>query len=110
MGMSSSESSEPVGAGLKRSDIFRPHRISHEETARRFNLTSSLIISCLTAFLSAGFALSAVVVETADPLLFGMSTALTGPAQDLGRGVKLGVEICFAEVNARGGSTGDRWS
>ena len=36
----------------------------------------------------------------------GMSTALSGPASDLGRNMKLGVELAFAEVNEEGGIGG----
>ena len=40
------------------------------------------------------------------PLVFGMSTALTGPAADLGRGMKAGVEAAFSEYNNAGGYRG----
>jgi ABC-type branched-subunit amino acid transport system substrate-binding protein len=35
-----------------------------------------------------------------------MSTALSGPAQALGKGVKLGVEVAFKEFNAESGNSG----
>jgi ABC-type branched-subunit amino acid transport system substrate-binding protein len=35
-----------------------------------------------------------------------MSTALTGPTQELGIQMKLGIEVCFARVNAQGGIEG----
>jgi ABC-type branched-subunit amino acid transport system substrate-binding protein len=39
-------------------------------------------------------------------VIVGMSAALSGPTAALGEGVKRGVEICFAEVNAAGGVHG----
>lgn len=43
---------------------------------------------------------------TNEPLRFGMSTALTGPAADLGLNMRAGVLAAFAEANARGGVHG----
>lgn len=40
------------------------------------------------------------------PIVLGTSTALSGPAQSLGTGVKLGMEAYFARVNRRGGIRG----
>ena len=42
----------------------------------------------------------------ADEILIGMSSALTGSAEALGKGMKAGVEAKFAEVNASGGIHG----
>jgi len=42
----------------------------------------------------------------ADEIKIGMSGALSGPAQALGRGMKAGIEAYFARVNARGGVGG----
>ncbi len=44
--------------------------------------------------------------QSAGPILLGMSTALTGPASDLGKHVRQGVEVCLAEVNEGGGIRG----
>lgn len=41
-------------------------------------------------------------------LRFGMSTALSGPVAGLGRAMKDGVELAFAEANAKGGMHGRR--
>jgi ABC-type branched-subunit amino acid transport system substrate-binding protein len=41
-------------------------------------------------------------------ILLGMSAALTGPSQDLGQGMRMGMRACFEEVNARGGIYGRR--
>lgn len=42
----------------------------------------------------------------ADRILFGQSAAFTGPAQELGIGVRTGIEAAFAEANQRGGVHG----
>ena len=41
-----------------------------------------------------------------DRVVFGQSAAFTGPAQDLGTGMRLGIEAAFAEVNRDGGVAG----
>ncbi len=41
-----------------------------------------------------------------DRILFGQSAAYEGPAKALGRGMRLGIEAAFAEVNGRGGIGG----
>ncbi len=43
---------------------------------------------------------------TADRVLFGQSAAFNGPAAELGRGMRLGIEAAFAEVNEAGGVDG----
>ena len=45
---------------------------------------------------------------TADRVLFGQSAAFTGPAQELGRNMRLGIQAAFHEVNQRGGVHGRR--
>ena len=45
---------------------------------------------------------------SADRVLFGQSAAFEGPAQALGRGMRLGIQLAFAEVNAAGGVKGRR--
>ncbi len=42
----------------------------------------------------------------AERILFGQSAALSGPAQELGRSMKLGIEAAFYEVNRQGGVHG----
>ena len=44
----------------------------------------------------------------ADEVVFGQSAALSGPASELGNGMRLGLEAAFAEVNAGGGVHGRR--
>lgn len=47
--------------------------------------------------------------ESAPPqVVFGQSAALSGPASELGTGMRLGLESAFAEVNAAGGIAGHR--
>ena len=41
-----------------------------------------------------------------DRVLFGQSAAFSGPAQELGRNMRLGIEAAFHEVNQRGGVHG----
>ncbi len=41
-------------------------------------------------------------------ILFGQSAAFSGPAQELGRGMRLGIEAAFHEVNGAGGVNGRR--
>ncbi|MFD2205532.1 ABC transporter substrate-binding protein [Kiloniella antarctica] len=43
-----------------------------------------------------------------DEVLLGMSTALSGPAEELGQNMRLGVEIRLASENAKGGVKGRR--
>lgn len=40
------------------------------------------------------------------PILIGMSTALSGSAEELGYNMKLGVDVYFAKINASGGIAG----
>ena len=43
---------------------------------------------------------------TGDRVLFGQSAAFTGPAQELGLGMQLGIQAAFREANGRGGVHG----
>ena len=43
---------------------------------------------------------------TNDRILFGQSAAFSGPAQELGKGMRLGIEAAFYEANQRGGVHG----
>ena len=43
---------------------------------------------------------------TEERILFGQSAAFSGPASDLGRNMRLGIEAAFAEVNGKGGVHG----
>ncbi len=36
---------------------------------------------------------------SADEILFGQSAVLSGPSQEFGKGMKLGIETAFHEVN-----------
>src|SRR5260370_30402303 len=43
---------------------------------------------------------------TDDEIALGMSAAFSGPARELGRGMKLGVETYFRQLNDAGGVAG----
>ena len=45
---------------------------------------------------------------SAQRILFGQSAAFSGPAQELGRNMRLGIEAAFHEANGRGGVHGRR--
>lgn len=50
----------------------------------------------------------AVPGVTKDRIVFGQSAAFTGPAAELGTGMRLGIEAAFAESNREGGVHGRR--
>jgi len=62
----------------------------------------------LCAVLAAAFAVPARALppDGATPLVFGMSSPLSGPAGAYGQQMKEGIEACFARVNAAGGVNG----
>jgi ABC-type branched-subunit amino acid transport system substrate-binding protein len=45
---------------------------------------------------------------SADKIVFGQPAALTGPASELGLGMKVGIEAAFAEANGAGGVKGHK--
>jgi ABC-type branched-subunit amino acid transport system substrate-binding protein len=63
-----------------------------------------LSIATVVAFYTA--MLASVVCAEVPPLRFGMSTAISGPAADLGQQMRDGVLAAFAEANAAGGIQG----
>jgi branched-chain amino acid transport system substrate-binding protein len=62
----------------------------------------SVVLFLISAF---PLTLSSLIPDK-PPILIGMSTALSGPAGELGLGMQLGVEIYFARINANGGIGG----
>lgn len=71
-------------------------------------ITSQRVISLMLAFF---FCVLGQTSEAADPnqkLLFGMSTALSGPAAYLGQEMQRGVLAGFEHLNVRGGVRGQR--
>lgn len=68
--------------------------------------------SCLAVVAVGAAAAASETTPAADPpeVKFGQSAALTGPAQELGLGMQLGLRTAFAEVNANGGVHGRRLS
>ena len=70
---------------------------------------SSLLAQCVAALLVAGAALGEEQPGVSDrSILFGQSAAFRGPAQELGRNMRLGVQAAFREVNEQGGVHGRR--
>lgn len=72
-------------------------------------------MSALRALAPLAFAVAAHAAEgqpdeaeaaSAAPILFGQSAAFSGPAQELGRNMRLGIEAAFREANERGGVHG----
>lgn len=65
----------------------------------------------MDVFQSRVMALAAMEESTGvfdDRILFGQSAAFSGPAQELGKNAKVGIEAAFHEVNQRGGVHGRR--
>ena len=61
--------------------------------------------TCL-ALLAAVLPAAAEDGVSADKIMFGQAAALSGPAGQLGQGMKIGMEAAFAEVNKAGGVRG----
>ncbi len=59
-----------------------------------------------SAILCFAFLSSCYALPNAEPIKIGMSTALSGPAQSLGKEMKLGIDIYFAKINAASGING----
>ncbi len=71
---------------------------------RRFQQTICFILT--NALLVVAASSAAFKLTDKQPIIIGMSTALTGAAQEIGKDVKRGVEIYFAKINAAGGING----
>ena len=70
---------------------------------------SSTLARCAAALLVAGAAFGEEQPGVSDrSILFGQSAAFSGPAQELGRNMRLGMQAAFREVNERGGVHGRR--
>ena len=70
---------------------------------------SSTLARCATALLIAGAALGEEQPGVSNrSILFGQSAAFSGPAQELGRNMRLGMQAAFREVNEQGGVHGRR--
>ncbi len=93
------------------SDEFRFDRFSHGDRPRDVSSWRQLQRSLALLFLLGLLSGPSVFCGEAPPpekILLGMSTALSGPAEDLGRDMRLGVEAAFSEVNRRGGIRGQQ--
>ena len=64
-----------------------------------FNWPCALYLAASSTLLATGFA-------NAQDIVLGQSVALSGPAQELGRGMQLGAKTFFDQVNASGGIRG----
>ncbi len=70
---------------------------------------SSTLARCAAALLVAGAAFGEEQPGVSDrSILFGQSAAFSGPAQELGRNMRLGMQAAFREVNEQGGVHGRR--
>ncbi len=68
------------------------------------------LFALITLFLQAQLSAqeSAVPGVHEDRVVFGQSAGLTGPAGELGQGMRLGIQAAFSETNERGGVHGRR--
>ena len=64
-----------------------------------------VFLGILAYVLIVSFAFAEVGVSDTE-VVVGQSAALTGPSQDLGQGMKKGMEIYFKEINSQGGVNG----
>ena len=70
---------------------------------------SNELAQCVAALLVAGAALGEEQPGVSDrSILFGQSAAFSGPVQELGRNMRLGMQAAFREVNEQGGVHGRR--
>jgi branched-chain amino acid transport system substrate-binding protein len=60
----------------------------------------------IVSALAVSAAISIQTLAADNPIVLGQSAALSGPAAELGKGVKLGAEVYFNKVNAAGGIKG----
>ena len=54
----------------------------------------------------AGVGLEGTTAPSGERILFGQSAAFSGPAQELGKNMRLGIQAAFSEANRRGGIHG----
>ena len=57
-------------------------------------------------FAVAGVGLKGTTYPSGERILFGQSAAFSGPAQELGKNMRLGIQAAFAEANRQGGIHG----
>ena len=70
---------------------------------------SNALVRCAAALLITSAALGGEQLGVSDrSILFGQSAAFSGPAQELGRNMRLGMQAAFREVNEQGGVHGRR--
>ena len=76
----------------------------HQKSVAHPRLKCLLLLSA--AATTGANAAEAAAGVTAERILFGQSAALTGPAEELGTNMRLGIQAAFQEANARGGLCG----
>ena len=82
----------------------------NDTTGKRMRRASGLRSALLMAVWLTLLGTAAVQADesgvTDQQILFGQSAAFSGPAQDLGKNLRLGIEAAFEEANRRGGVHG----
>jgi len=73
---------------------------------RTGGLGAAVLLAACVALAAAGPALAEEPGVTEQQILFGQSAAFSGPAQDLGRNLRIGIEAAFEEANRQGGVHG----
>ncbi len=84
-------------------EVYRKFKQLNVQEVRELTQTLVLIVPLIT---SLGLAQHTWAKDPSSDLLFGMSTALTGPAADLGDNMKAGVLAGFHRANNAGGIQG----
>ncbi|MYE24852.1 MAG: ABC transporter substrate-binding protein [Gammaproteobacteria bacterium] len=103
----------PPGGGVEKRLAFWWGGFSQEGSSqlrrkRRFLRRSLLGASAVVLVLVASPGWGDVAGVADERILFGQSAAFSGPAEQLGRDMRLGIEAAFAEANANGGIHGRR--
>ena len=71
--------------------------------SRGCRMAAALLVTSSTLFLGQTRGLAQEVGVSESHILFGQSAAFSGPARELGRNMRLGIEAAFHEANARDG-------
>lgn len=85
--------------------LVRGREPKQEENGMHRIFTRGVILPAVAVALFAGVAFGEDGVTDKEVVL-GQSCALEGPAKELGRGMRAGLQACFAKVNAAGGING----
>ena len=88
--------------------VARIARVGVPRRLRRYGLAVLIGATALGARAEQGDAAPAAPGISVDRILFGQSAALTGPAEELGTNMRLGIQAAFQEANAEGQLGGRR--